>query len=182
MILNVLLVFLGPSPGITYHRGRKGRSMNPRFAELLIHLLHRLMQQEPGTELRPDLIAEDLSGLGYHPEEISHALAWLLDRQEVSEDSGVEHLVHATSRRILHEAESHYLAPEARSFLAELQNHSLLDPGETEALIERAIWMHRTSVPVDDLKSFVNTYMLGQGRLDPAQQSRVVMPFHASRH
>jgi len=157
--------------------------MNPRFAELLIHLLRRLMETEPGGELRPDLIVEELSGIGYHPEEVSHALGWLLEKQEAQVESDVADVVHTASRRILHEAESHVLAAEARSFLAELQNHSLLDPGETEALIERAIWMHRTSVPIDDLKSFVNTYMLGQGRLDSHQLSRVVLPpFHASRH
>lgn len=156
--------------------------MNPRFAELLIHLLHRFMELEPGAELRTDLIAEELGHIGYHPEEVSQALGWLLDRSEPPSESDMGDVVHAASRRILHEAESHYLTPEARSFLAELQNHSLLDPGETEALIERAIWMHRTSVPIDDLKFFVNTYMLGQGRLDPGQQSRVVLPFHASRH
>ena len=140
------------------------------------------MELEPGAELRPDLIAEELGGIGYHPEEVSQALGWLLEKAELPSESDMGDVVSASSRRILHEAESHYFTPEARSFLAELQNHSLLDPGETEALIERAIWMHRTSVPIDDLKSFVNTYMLGQGRLDPGQQSRVVLPFHASRH
>ncbi|MDP2360276.1 MAG: DUF494 family protein [bacterium] len=156
--------------------------MSPRFAQLLIHLLHRFLELEPGMELRPDLLAEELGAMGYGQEEISQALGWLLDRQEYAEESEFDRVVHTASRRVLHAAENHYLTPEARSFLAELQNHDLLDPGETEALIERAIWMQRASVPIDDLKSFVNTYMLGQGRLDPGQQSRVVLPFHASRH
>lgn len=156
--------------------------MNPRFAELLIHLLRRFMEQEPGTDLRPDLLAEELTAVGFEAEEVSQALGWLLEKLEQPSESPTGPTVHASSRRILHQAEAHYLTPDARSFLAELQNHSLLDPGETETLIERAIWMNRTSVPLDDLRSFVDHYMLGQARLDPGQQSRVVLPFHASRH
>jgi len=156
--------------------------VNPRFAELLILLLRRFMEQEPGTDLRPEVLAEDLTAMGFQAEEVSQALGWLLEKLEMPSESLTGDVVHATSRRILHQAEAHYLTPEARSFLAELQNHSLLDPGETETVIERAIWMHRTSVPLDDLRSFVDHYMLGQARLDPGQQNRVVLPFHASRH
>lgn len=156
--------------------------VNQRFGELLILLLQRLMALEPGAELRPDEISEEFGGFGYSPEEVSLALGWLLDRQEFPSESDMGDLVHSASRRILHEAESHYLTPEARSFLAELQNHALLDPGETEALIERAIWMQRTSVPFDDLKSFVNTYVIGQGHLDAGQLSRMVLPIHSSSH
>jgi Smg protein len=156
--------------------------VNPRFAELLIHLLRRFMEQEPGTDLRPDLLAEELTAVGFQADEVSQALGWLLEKLELPSENQTAHTVHVTSRRVLHQAEAHYLTPEARSFLAELQNHSLLDPGETETLIERAIWMHRTSVPLEDLRSYVDHYMLGQARLDPGQQSRVVMPFHASRH
>ncbi len=156
--------------------------MNPRFAELLIHLLRRFMEQEPGTELRPEVLTEEVSAMGFHPEEVSQALGWLLERLDSPEETQAEMALHPASRRILHQAEAHYLTPEARSFLADLQNQSLLDPGETEAVIERAIWMHRTSVPLDDLRSFVDHYMLGQARLDPGQQSRVVLPFHSSRH
>lgn len=156
--------------------------MNPRIAEILIQLLQRLLSPEGLGGFDPDALAGELMDQGYDPDEVQIALGWIVERAgaEGPVDTGAVAL--PRSRRILHAAETRHLSPEARGLLAELQNRSLMDAGETESFIEQALWMTRASLPFEELRRFVNHIMLGRGRLDAGQLSRVVQPARPTRH
>lgn len=156
--------------------------MNPRIAEILIQLLQRLLAPEGLGGFDPDAIAAELVDQGYDPDEVQLALGWLIDHagSEGPVDTGAQAL--PRSRRILHAAETRHLSPEARGLLAELQNRSLMSAGETESFIEQALWMTRAALPFEELRLFVNQTMLGRGRLDAGQLSRVVQPSRPTRH
>lgn len=156
--------------------------VNPRIAEILIHLLRRIAEAGAEAELPLELLVEELVGLGFNTDDVQLAVGWLGERMEHVLESPVESQHNPVSRRVLHQAETHYLTPEARSMLAELQNAQSLHPGETEAVIERALWMERTHTSIDELRDYVQQVMLGQGNLEPGQEFRVVNAGAASRH
>ncbi len=155
--------------------------MNPRVAEILIHILRRVAEMGGVSDFPFEVMMEELIGMGFNPEDVRAALTWIADRSDPMGESPVEEAASPDSRRILHHAESHYLTPEARSMLAELQNAHLLQPGETEALIERAVWMERTHTSIDELRAFAQQMMLGQPHIEPGQEFRIV-PGASSHH
>lgn len=156
--------------------------MNPRIAEILIHLLRRIAEAGAEGDLPLDLLVDELVGLGFKHDDVQTAVGWLSERMEGISETRVDNAHSPESRRVLHQAESHYLTPEARTMLAELQNAHILHPGETEALIERAIWMERTHTSIDELRAFAQQMMLGQEGLEPGQEFRIVVPSGASQH
>jgi uncharacterized protein Smg (DUF494 family) len=156
--------------------------MNPRIAEILIQLLQRLLTPEGVHGFDPDALASELVEQGYDPDEVRRAMGWLLERVGSEEPVETGAVAQPRSRRILHAAESHHLGPEARALLAELQNGRLMDARETESFIEQALWLNRASLPVEELRRFVNHFMLGRIRLDAGQRNRVVFPSQPTRH
>jgi len=155
--------------------------LSGKLAEILIFLLQNIgSDSSDGFDV--DAMTEDLLERGYEADDINLALGWLLEHFGFSGPVFQEEALHTQSRRILHQAENHYLTPEARGYLAELQNRDLINISETEAYIEKAMWMARSSVSFEELQDFVSNHVLGQGRLSHSQLSRVVIPSQTSQH
>ncbi len=155
--------------------------MNAKLAEILLLLLQHLLSGNSEL-IDTESVADELLRRGFEHDDVRQAMEWLAEQMGVQGPAYQGEAVHPNSRRILHEVEHNFLSPEAKGFLAELQNSSLLNTAETEAYIARAMWSERSEVPFEELREFVSTYMLGQERLDISQQQWLVRPAHPSRH
>jgi Smg protein len=155
--------------------------LNLKLAEILIHILQRMISS-PASEMDLREICDDLVEEGYQRDEVEAATSWLMENFMQQGPVFQQEALLNSSRRVLHKAERHFLSPQARSFLVELQNASIINTSETEAVIEKAMRMEKAKLPFEDLQSYVSNYMLGQGRLDQSQLQRVVFPQSLSRN
>lgn len=108
---------------------------------------------------RPDacpesgLLVRKLSAVGFEPEEITEALAWLNGLQAVTQGAVVA--PSAGSARVYCEAELDRLGPEALGFLQFLVAAGVLTPRLREVVLDRVSAVPRGPVALDDFKILV---------------------------
>lgn len=108
---------------------------------------------------RPDacpesgLLVRKLSAVGFEPEEITEALAWLNGLQAVTQGAVVA--PSADSARVYCEAELDRLGPEALGFLQFLVAAGVLTPRLREVVLDRVSAVPRGPVALDDFKILV---------------------------
>lgn len=130
------------------------------------------------TYYRPDAcpdaeaLAKKLSAVGFEDDEISEALDWLtaladntsgLAREEMRAD---EATIPAGVRgfRIYAQQESSALGSAAMGFIQFLESASLLNPQQREIVIERALAINESPVPLDKIKVIVLMMLWSQGK------------------
>lgn len=130
------------------------------------------------TYYRPDacpdaaVLAKKLSAVGFEQDEISEALDWLTvladTTNEMVKQTPPDAQVSMASKgfRIYAEREVSILGTQAMGFIQFLESASLLDSQQREIVIERALAIHESPVPLDKLKVIVLMMLWSQGK-DP---------------
>ncbi len=88
---------------------------------------------------------KELSRQGYSADEIEHAVVWVSSRPGGR--------LHRRSVRVLSEFERMSLSTAAYDFLFRLLNLGIIDPGQFETILARAIPVGPEKVPVEDVKT-----------------------------
>jgi len=102
-----------------------------------------------------DSLAKRLTAAGFDDEEISEALSWLQGLQQVSEQSIAVGPESDLAFRIYASIEVERLGSGAIGFLSFLEHAGQLTPTQREIVIERALAVDETPVPLDMIKVIV---------------------------
>lgn len=102
-----------------------------------------------------DSLAKRLTAAGFDDEEISDALGWLQGLQQVSEQSIAVGPESDRAFRIYAAIEFERLGIGAIGFLSFLENAGQLTPTQRELVIERALAVDETPVPLEMIKVIV---------------------------
>lgn len=102
-----------------------------------------------------DSLAKRLTAAGFDDEEISDALGWLQGLQQVSEQSIAVGPESDRAFRIFASIEVERLGTAAIGFLSFLEHAGQLTPSQRELVIERALAVDETPVPLDMIKVIV---------------------------
>ena len=125
------------------------------------------------TYYRPDAcpdavaLARKLSAVGFEEDEISEALTWLTHLAESTGtliDAGRQQTVRSFGTRIYVEQELHALGVAAVGFIQFLEAAKVLDAVQREIVIERALAVNESPLPLDKLKVIVLMMLWSQGK------------------
>lgn len=169
-----MLPALNASPKYFLHLEKAGlvsnaaRSYSATMFDILVYLYE--------TYYRPDAcpdtaaLAKKLSAVGFEPDEISEALDWLTVLADttnglVSEPAPDPQVVKpSTGFRIFAQQEASGLGAPAMGFIQFLESASLLNSQQREIVIERALAINESPVPLDKLKVIVLMMLWSQGK------------------
>lgn len=102
-----------------------------------------------------DALTKKLAAAGFEDDEISDAIAWLQGLQRVTQDSQVLRAPAAGAFRVYAGFETGRLGAEAVSFLSFLEATGGLAPNQREIVVERALAIGESPVPLTKLKVIV---------------------------
>ena len=102
-----------------------------------------------------DSLSRKLTAAGFDDEEINEALAWLQGLERVTEQSVAVGPESDGAFRIYAVMEIERLGTESIGFLSFLENAGQLTPTQREIVIERALAIEDTPIPLDMLKVIV---------------------------
>ncbi|MFZ6771553.1 DUF494 family protein [Undibacterium sp. SXout7W] len=120
------------------------------------------------TYYRPDAcpdtaaLVKKLSAVGFPEDEISEALDWLTGLANTSDASQPESLA-SSGFRVYAEQEISALGSPAIGFIQFLESAGLLDSRQREIVIERALAVHESPLPLDKLRIIVLMMLWSQG-------------------
>lgn len=123
--------------------------------DILVYLFENYL---PEACPEASVLARKLSAAGFEQEEISEALTWL-DGLDRSEAVVVRLRPQGDAIRLYDDEEQSRLNLECRSFLAFLEQTGTLDPELRELVVERALALDDTEIPLSKLKVIVVTVM-----------------------
>jgi Smg protein len=103
----------------------------------------------------PDSLSRKLTAAGFDDEEISEALSWLQGLQLVTQQSVAVGPESARSFRVFAKVESERLGIESIGFLSFLEHAGQLTPTQREIVIERALAIEDTPIPLAMTKVIV---------------------------
>lgn len=126
------------------------------------------------TYYRPDAcpdtaaLARKLSAVGFEEDEISEALAWLTRLAEstgtLKEQDPQQQGVSSSGLRIYVEQEMNALGVAAVGLIQFLESAKVLDAVQREIVIERALAVNDSPLPLDKLKVIVLMMLWSQGK------------------
>lgn len=126
------------------------------------------------TYYRPDAcpdtvaLARKLSAVGFEEDEISEALAWLTRLAEstgtLNEQCPQQQAVSSSGLRIYVVQEMNALGVAAVGFIQFLESAKVLDAVQREIVIERALAVNESPLPLDKLKVIVLMMLWSQGK------------------
>ena len=130
--------------------------MNDRVVEIINYIITEIQSSDSGIQKLDELSAE-LYHQGYSEDEISSALAWLLDKIKVNLDDAINPPKSPLPRafRVLHDVERLIISPRAYGYLIQLRELGLIDGMELEQIIEKSLMIGTSSVSVEDIKAIV---------------------------
>jgi Smg protein len=102
-----------------------------------------------------DSLSRKLTAAGFDDEEISEALAWLQGLEQVTEQSVAVGPESDRSFRIYASIETERLGAESIGFLSFLENAGQLTPTQREIVVERALAIEETPIPLEMIKVIV---------------------------
>ena len=103
----------------------------------------------------PDSLSRKLTAAGFDDEEISEALAWLQGLQLVTQQSVAVGPESNGSFRVFANVETERLGTESIGFLSFLEHAGQLTPTQREIVIERALAIEETPIPLEMTKVIV---------------------------
>ena len=103
----------------------------------------------------PDSLSRKLTAAGFDDEEISEALAWLQGLQLVTQQSVAVGPESNRSFRVFANVETERLGTESIGFLSFLEHAGQLTPTQREIVIERALAIEETPIPLEMTKVIV---------------------------
>jgi Smg protein len=102
-----------------------------------------------------DSLSRKLTAAGFDDDEISEALAWLQGLEQVTEQSVAVGPESERSFRIYASVEKERLGAESIGFLSFLENAGQLTPTQREIVVERALAIEETPIPLEMIKVIV---------------------------
>ena len=121
--------------------------------DILVYLFENFFHADAYPE--PEQLTLKLSAAGFEDEEISEALQWLDELQEVGTDSLPAIAADNDSVRCFGTEEISKLDSECRGFLSFLESAGVLNPLTRELILERAMALSDHSVSLSKLKIIV---------------------------
>jgi len=110
----------------------------------------------------PQVLAKKLSAIGFDDEEITDAIDWLDVLTQTAKSSPKQS--DAKSFRIYAVQETTQLGIAALGFIQFLESAKLINPLQREIIIERALAVEETPIPLDKLKIIVLMMLWSQGK------------------
>lgn len=137
--------------------------MKEKVVEILVYLMSEMQDEvQPG-----EIDLADLKERGYTQSEISTAFSWLHDHiGETEAQSRRLAGADTSSRRMLHDAEKMMLSVEAQGYLIHLRELGLLQDGELETVIERAMMSGYERLGMTEIQGLAASVMLARGGED----------------
>lgn len=120
--------------------------------DILVYLFETYAQ--PGAFPKMETLARKLSAVGFEEDDISAALEWLSGLESLGE-RGLHDGFGAAAQRVYCAVETAKLPVECRSFLYFLENAGAINSMLREMIVESAMALRETSVPLDKLKIIV---------------------------
>lgn len=129
------------------------RRHNAAMFDILVYLFENFFHADAYPE--PEQLALKLSAAGFEDEEISEALQWLDELQEVGTGSLPAIAADNDSFRCFGPVEIARLDTDCRGFLSFLESAGVLNPLTRELILERAMALSDHSVSLSKLKIIV---------------------------
>ena len=111
-----------------------------------------------------DALARKLAAAGFDSEEISRALDWLSDLENLSPSQYPENLAQSRSLRCYSDTELKRLNTESRGFLAFLEGAGILNPVQREWVIDRVLALTGEDVTLEKVKWIALIVLWRQGQ------------------
>ncbi|MEA5097775.1 MAG: DUF494 domain-containing protein [Burkholderiaceae bacterium] len=133
--------------------------------DILVYLYETYYR--PDVCPKPEALAKTLSEIGFKESEIKDALAWLDDLATATHDLTVSRPLSgafsASQHRVYAEQEYAALGTEAIGFIQSLETVGMLDPVQREIVIERALAVNDSPLPLDKMRVIVLMILWSQG-------------------
>lgn len=133
--------------------------------EVLVYLYETYYRPDACPE--PEALVKKLSAIGFEEDEIAKALGWLTDLAETNHefaDKYPQQTAFSFGIRIYAQQEIEVLGIPAIGFIQFLESAKMLNPVQREIVIERALSVSETPVPLDKLKVIVLMVLWSQGK------------------
>ncbi|MFJ2989103.1 DUF494 family protein [Collimonas sp. NPDC087041] len=133
--------------------------------EVLVYLYETYYRPDACPE--PEALVKKLSAIGFEEDEIAKALGWLTDLAETNHefaDKYPQQTAFSFGIRVYAQQEIDVLGIPAIGFIQFLESAKMLNPVQREIVIERALTVSETPVPLDKLKVIVLMVLWSQGK------------------
>ncbi len=133
--------------------------------EVLVYLYETYYRPDACPE--PEALVKKLSAIGFEENEIAKALVWLTDLAETNHefaDKYPQQTAFSFGIRVYAKQEIDVLGVPAIGFIQFLESAKMLNPVQREIVIERALMISETPVPLDKLKVIVLIVLWSQGK------------------
>ncbi|WP_211452430.1 DUF494 family protein [Collimonas antrihumi] len=133
--------------------------------EVLVYLYETYYRPDACPE--PEALVKKLSAIGFEEDEIAKALGWLTDLAETNHefaDKYPQQTAFSFGIRFYAQQEIDVLGIPAIGFIQFLESAKMLNPVQREIVIERALSVSETPVPLDKLKVIVLMVLWSQGK------------------
>ena len=129
--------------------------------DILVYLYETYYRPDACPE--PEALARKLSAVGFDEEEISEAIVWLSDLNEMA-GADVSTAFASSGTRFYIEQEYDALGTPAVGFIQFLESAKVLTPVQREIVIERALALEESPVGLGKLKIIVLMLLWSQGK------------------
>ena len=131
----------------------------------IVEILVLLMREYPEgaieiEEFEP--LTQDLIDRGYSQQEIETALFWFQNRSDGQEMAVMKDEYSSQSFRVLHDIERSVVTPQAYGYLIELRQLGLINLGELNMILEKALILGGQKVTYEDVKMLAAAQILDQ--------------------
>ena len=135
--------------------------MNKRFLEIMNLVVSEMRENSLG-DLDMQALYDILVEEGFSEEEISLAMAWLLNNEDDLPNlpATARDLMPRPIWRKLNEVERDAISPKAFSYLFHLRELDILTDDSMEKVIDRAVNLRLDSMNVDDMKDLIAAVVL----------------------
>lgn len=130
--------------------------------DILVYLFENYYRPDACPD--SDVLVKKLAAVGFDNDDIFDALSWLRDLNEARASAPtLSSPTLDTSIRIYNPEEYEQLGTEAIGFLTFLDSGKLLNPSQREFVIDRALALGESPMPLDKLKVIVLMVLWSQG-------------------
>lgn len=136
--------------------------MKENILDVLLYLFENLMIDEPESDQDRDSLQSSLLEVGFTPQEISKAFAWLDGLAEMRPACEPRTLDAGGPIRVLAPQEREKLDAEAQGFLMFLEQQAVLSPAQRELVLDRVIALDVGEVDVEELKWVILMVLFNQ--------------------
>lgn len=147
--------------------------------EILVYLFESYIDADSYPD--SDKLSLKLAAAGFGDDDIHSALGWLAGLRQLSA-SNYPDAINRTSMRCYADIELKRISPQARSFLAFMEQNNMITPIEREMIIDRAVAIGRDDLPQDQIKLITLMVLWNlHNELDPVLVEELLMPAEASQ-